>query len=95
MPTINKKKLVDQICLQTGIAPDRVVIIVQEILNGIKENLSEGNRFEFRNFGIFEIVQRAQKVGRNPKEPHKVVIIPAKHAVKFTPGKVLKSLDIE
>ena len=54
--------------------------------------LTEGNRLEFRDFGVFEVVERKQKVGRNPKNPSVAVIIPARRAVKFSPGKKMKRL---
>jgi nucleoid DNA-binding protein len=45
---------------------------------------------EFRDFGVFEVVVRKQKVGRNPKNALVPIIIPARPAVKFTPGKKMR-----
>jgi nucleoid DNA-binding protein len=47
---------------------------------------------EFRDFGVFEIVERKQKIGRNPKNAAVPIVIPARAAVKFTPGKKMKEL---
>jgi nucleoid DNA-binding protein len=58
------------------------------------EVLTRGDRLEFRDFGVFEIVERKQKIGRNPKNPSVPITIPARKAVKFTPGKKMK-MDIE
>lgn len=45
--------------------------------------------FKFRGFGVFKIVTRMQKVGRNPKDPKKDIVIPTRRAVKFMAGKRL------
>jgi nucleoid DNA-binding protein len=54
--------------------------------------LARGDRLEFRDFGVFEIVERKQKIGRNPKNAAVPIVIPARPAVKFTPGKKMKKL---
>ena len=56
------------------------------------DSLSKGDRLEFRDFGVFEIVERKQKIGRNPKNASVPIIIPARLAVKFTAGKKMKKL---
>jgi len=53
-------------------------------------SLSEGDRFEFRDFGVFEVVERKAKIGRNPKSPATSIPIPARRAVKFSPGRKMK-----
>jgi nucleoid DNA-binding protein len=52
--------------------------------------LTDGNRLEFRDFGVFEVVERKQKIGRNPKKAAEPIVIPARNAVKFTPGKKMR-----
>ena len=54
------------------------------------ESLSSGDRLEFRDFGVFEVVERKQKIGRNPKNASIPIVIPARNAVKFTPGKRMR-----
>ena len=56
------------------------------------ECLSQGCRLEFRDFGVFEVVQRKQKVGRNPKRASEPIIIPSRKVVKYTPGKKMRKL---
>ena len=48
------------------------------------------SRLFFRDFGVFEVVQRKQKIGRNPKKAAEPIVIPARNAVKFTPGKNMR-----
>lgn len=91
MQTVTKKSMTQAISRKKGMDPKEVRIVLQEMLDYMTENLSEGKRFEFRDFGVFEVVRRKQKVGRNPKNPKSPIIIPERNVVKFTPGKELKS----
>ncbi len=92
--TITKKDLVQSIAKDQKIQPNDARQIVQSFLDKITESLRKGERLEFREFGVFEVVQRKQKVGRNPKKADIPIIIPARSAVKFTAGKRLFSLKI-
>lgn len=58
----------------------------------IIECLGNGERLEFRDFGVFEVVERKQKIGRNPKKADVPIVIPARQVVKFTTGKKLDEL---
>lgn len=90
--TLTKKKVIETIARKHGMHVDDVRIVLQDFLDCIAKELSMGNRFEFRGFGVFETVFRKSKVGRNPKVPDKAVPIPARRAVKFSPGKKLKKI---
>ena len=47
---------------------------------------------ELRNFGVFKIETRKQRIGRNPKNPGVDIQIPERSVVKFRAGKELKEL---
>lgn len=89
MKTITKKDLVDRIAEQTG--NKRVVVkrIVQQFLDEIINELGEGNRLEFRDFGVFELRERAARIAQNPKTMEKVHV-PSKRTVKFKVGRLMK-----
>lgn len=90
MATMTKKKLIQMISQKKGMHPNEVRGIIQSFLDTMTECLSQGDRLEFRDFGVFEVVQRKQKIGRNPKNASVPIVIPARCAVKFTPGKRMK-----
>lgn len=90
--TTTKKKLIQMISQEKEIHPSDVRHIVQAFLDKMTERLHEGERLEFRDFGVFEVVERKQKIGRNPKKAKEPIVIPARHAVKFTPGKKMRKL---
>lgn len=92
MATITKKKLIQVISQTRGIHPNDVRNVMQAFLDVMTEYLAKGDRLEFRDFGVFEIVQRKQKIGRNPKNAAVPIVIPARPAVKFTPGKKMKQM---
>jgi len=90
MGTITKKSLIHKISQKKGIHPNDVRVVVQAFLDEMTDVLTKGDRLEFRDFGVFEIVERKEKIGRNPKNPSVPIKIPARKAVKFTPGKKMK-----
>lgn len=85
--TATKKKLINAIAQDKKIHPNDARQVIQAFLDKITESLAKGERLEFRDFGIFEVVERKQKIGRNPKRADVPIVIPARRTVKFTPGK--------
>lgn len=79
------KALADRYHLQTA-ATKRVV---QGTLDSITEALIKGQKIELRNFGIFEVIERASRKARNLKARTEVVI-PRRKVVKFRPGKIME-----
>ena len=92
MTTITKKRLIQVISQHRGVHPNDVRNVIQAFLDAMTDALSKGDRLEFRDFGVFEIVERKQKIGRNPKNAAVPIVIPARKAVKFTPGKKMRKL---
>ena len=92
MATMTKKKLIQRISQEQGVHPNDVRNIIQSFLDLMTQSLSEDFRLEFRDFGVFEVVERKQKIGRNPKNASVPIVIPARKAVKFTPGKKMRRL---
>ncbi len=89
MATITKKDLVERIVDRTSVKRHDTKKVVQEFLDLIIAELKKGNRLEFRDFGVFEIKERAARVAQNPKTMQKVEV-PAKRAVKFKVGRLMR-----
>jgi integration host factor subunit beta len=89
MSTITKKELVDRIADKTQSKHITVKAVVQQLLDEIVLELVQGNRLEFRDFGVFETKERVSRIAQNPKtlDP---VHVPAKRSVKFKMGRVMK-----
>lgn len=92
MSTMTKKKFISAISEEINLHPNTVRQVIQSFLDQMTECLSNGERLEFRDFGVFEVVERKPKIGRNPKDASVPIVIPARSAVKFTPGKKMKKL---
>lgn len=92
---MTKRDLVVRIADETGLIQQDVYAVIQKTLDYIVESLSRGENVEFRNFGVFEVRQRKQRIGRNPNRPAQVVTIPERKVVKFKPGKIMKKLITE
>lgn len=92
MATRTKKQLISKIASKTNHHPNEVRVIVQSFLDEITDVLSLGDRLEFRDFGVFEVVTRKKKIGRNPKNARVAIVIPERQAVKFTAGKKMKNI---
>jgi integration host factor subunit beta len=58
-------------------------------LDRIVQELSQGNRIELRDFGVFEVKQRAARKARNPRTGEEAYV-PAKSVVVFKVGKLMK-----
>ena len=59
------------------------------LLETIQECLVEGNDVAFIGWGTFEVAERVERTGRNPKTGE-TMTIPAKKVVKFKVGSKLK-----
>jgi len=87
--TITKKELVNRIADQTGQTKVVVKDILQKFLDEIIDELAHGNRLEFREFGVFEVRERAARVAQNPRTLEKVTVA-AKRVVKFKVGRTMR-----
>ena len=90
--TLTKKDIIRKISAQNSVHPQDVRLIIQAFLEEMIVSLSKGKRLEFRDFGVFEVVTRQEKIGRNPRKAAQAIIIPKRNVVKFTQGKKMRSM---
>ncbi len=62
---------------------------MKAFLETVETALIQGEEVIFTGWGKWEVVERAERIGRNPKTG-KEVVIPAKKAIKFKAGKSLE-----
>ena len=89
MSTVTKKDLVECIAERTGVKRTDVKAVIHESLEMIIEQLAEGNRLEFRDFGVFAVRERAARTAQHPKTLERVQV-PPKRNVRFTAGRMMK-----
>ncbi|MCC7087413.1 MAG: integration host factor subunit beta [Pirellulales bacterium] len=86
---MTKKEIVKTISDEIGLTQLRTKEIVQKTFDAIVEALVAERRIELRNFGVFEVKQRAARKARNPRTGEKV-LVPEKFVVTFKPGKEME-----
>lgn len=86
MNTIIKKDIVDFISKNNDFSSKVAEKIFDEVISSISHFLSNGNRIEIRNFGVFEPKITPPRKARNPKTGQ-VVFTVKKYSVKFKAGK--------
>ena len=89
MPTTTKKDLIDRIADETKYKRSDVRTVVQAFLDGVITELGRGHRLEFRDFGVFELRDRAPRMAQNPRTLERVPV-PARRTVKFKIGRLMK-----
>ncbi|MBL9001424.1 MAG: HU family DNA-binding protein [Phycisphaerae bacterium] len=89
--TSTKKELVERVVQRTGYPRVMVLRCVQEFLDQIVRELKSGHRLEFRDFGVFELHERAARTAQNPRTLEKVAV-PARKIIKFKPGLAIRTI---
>ena len=86
---MTKKDIVLKISQEIGAKQVDVKRVVQRTLDCIVESLSQGQKVELRNFGVFKVKARRGRTGRNPRTGQTVPVPPKRVAV-FKPGLIMK-----
>lgn len=89
MQTTTKRDLCEKIARRTDNTHIIVKEIIQMFLDEIIDELSDSKRIELRDFGVFEIRNRAARKARNPRTGE-VAYVPEKSVVVFKVGKLMK-----
>ncbi|MDR2827418.1 MAG: HU family DNA-binding protein [Candidatus Adiutrix intracellularis] len=88
---MTKAEFVAQVAEDAGLTKVAAQKTVETILQTITKTLKKESRFALFGLGVFEVVKRAKRAGRNPRTGE-TVIIKAHKAVKFKPAKALKDI---
>ena len=84
-----KKNLIDRIAESTGTKQSLVETVVQQFFDEVIAELAQGNRLEFRDFGVFETKATPPRMAQNPRTLEKIKV-PAKRRVVFKAGRRVK-----
>ena len=86
---MNKTELVAAVAEQAGLSKKDAEAAVKAFTDVVAEALKAGDKIQLVGFGTFEVTERAERIGRNPKTKEEM-IIEASKAPKFKAGKALK-----
>jgi nucleoid DNA-binding protein len=87
---LTKRHLCLWLANKHDLTQEKSIEVVQSILNEIISALRRGQNVEFREFGVFTVLVRKARVGRNPKKPSETIAIPERRNVKFKPGRMMR-----
>jgi DNA-binding protein HU-beta len=86
---LNKTDLVNAVAEKAELTKKEAERALSAVFSSIEEALAQGDKVQLVGFGTFEVRDRAQRTGRNPKTGEEI-IIPASKVPAFKPGKALK-----
>jgi nucleoid DNA-binding protein len=88
---MTKADLVEAVVQKTGLTRTDVAVVVDKLLEAIKEALESGKNIEIRGFGTFKIKQRKARKARNPRTGAEVPV-PDRKVPVFKPSNEFKDL---
>lgn len=74
-----------------GATKKDITVVVDEVFDTIKNTLASGEKVAIAGFGSFDVVERAERQGRNPKTGETITIVASK-SPKFKASKALKDI---
>ena len=87
---MTKNEVIAAVAESSGMTKKDTETIINALGEVIKETLAKGEEIRFIGFGSFDVKDRAQRKGRNPRTGEEIHIPAAKVPV-FKCGKLLKS----
>lgn len=86
---MNQADLIESVAAASGVKKAEADKVVRAAFDAICQALARGEEVRLAGFGIFEVSERGEREGRNPRTGE-VVKIAASRAPKFKPAKQLK-----
>ena len=87
-----KKDLIKDITFKTGLSSNVSKKIFNDLVNILIQNIKKGS-LVLKNIGSFKIIEKKERIGRNPKTK-KEFVISARKTVSFTPSKkIIENLN--
>jgi len=87
--TVTRADLYQAIYQKVGLSRTQSATLVELVLKEITDCLERGETVKLSSIGLFEVRQKGQRLGRNPRTGKEVTISP-RRVVVFKPSAVLK-----
>ncbi|HYD68844.1 integration host factor subunit alpha [Azospirillum sp.] len=87
--TVTRAQLSEAVYQEVGLSRNESADLVESVLEEIADALARGEMVKISSFGSFQVRQKGQRVGRNPKTGEEVPILPRRVLV-FRASHVLK-----
>tara|TARA_Y100000590_G_scaffold445326_1_gene577291 strand:+ start:606 stop:899 length:294 start_codon:yes stop_codon:yes gene_type:complete len=87
---LTKKELANKIYQNLGFSKNFSSLIIDDFIEFIINGLIKSNRIKISSFGTFIVLNKKERIGRNPKTKASAKIS-ARKIVKFKPSEVIKN----
>jgi integration host factor subunit alpha len=87
--TLTRADLAETVVQKVGLPRNESQDLVELVIRVLSERLAEGEAVKLSSFGSFNIRQKGERVGRNPKTGKEVPITPRRVLV-FRPSNIMK-----
>ena len=84
---INKGNIIKALSVKTGFSANFSKKLIEDLIQIIIQNI-KADELVLKNLGSFKLIQKNERVGRNPKTKEEFSISPRK-SISFTPSKNL------
>lgn len=90
MSTLTKAEMAESLINQLGLSKQEAKQLVEDFFEEIKDALANDISVKLSGFGNFELRDKSERPGRNPRTGEEVAIT-ARRVVTFHPGQKLRS----
>jgi len=87
---LSKAMIADSLCAELNINKPDAKLMVEEFFETIRNALENGEHVKLSGFGNFNLRDKPQRPGRNPKTGQEIPVV-ARRVVTFKPGLKLKT----
>ncbi|GLR80616.1 integration host factor subunit alpha [Azospirillum sp. TSH100] len=88
--TVTRAQLSEAVYQEVGLSRNESADLVETVLDEISDALARGEMVKISSFGSFQVRQKGERIGRNPKTGEEVPILPRRVLV-FRASHVLKN----
>lgn len=86
---MNKTEMIENVAKATGMKKKDIEAVMVAFVDTIEQALVNGEKVQISGLGSFDVKERAERIGRNPKTKEKITI-PASKYPAFSASKSLK-----
>jgi len=84
-----RKDLSDKIYQNLGFSKSYSSTVIDNFFETLIQELLRSNKIKISSFGTFKVINKRERIGRNPKTKEKAIIAPRK-VVTFKPSLLVK-----
>ena len=84
-----RKDLSNNVHQKLGFSKNLSSLLIDDFFESLVSELVKGNKIKISSFGTFLVVDKKERIGRNPKTKVEAKIV-ARKVIKFKPSNIIK-----